>query len=354
MMEFTYNGLVRYGFGFYNPNHAAALFCAIMPFLWGWKRHAWAGWILSLLLVVPLALTYSRTGLLILGFEFVAYFVLAKPKNWKLPFGIFLGMVAVAGICGMLSRFILDQAITNRPAIWLAGLKLCAANPFGVGLGNSGKIVSAFLLDGIECRTLVNSHLTLLAEFGVIAALVWIALIVYALLNGVHKRAVWCAFAGLTLSACSSSVFDWPLLFDFAEYGQLTLLNFLLSWANLLLFLVLGGILICGKPNRKKLALSAGIALIGCGLIFAFYSSDTPRLQGGFIVKSGKTTPLVLYSEEWSLKTVIPYLNDGYILPLNPGLFYYPGRQVYLFGNAVEYVEKFSGKEIIFISPPEF
>lgn len=38
MMEFTYDGMVRYGFGFYNPNHAAALICAVMPFLWGWKR----------------------------------------------------------------------------------------------------------------------------------------------------------------------------------------------------------------------------------------------------------------------------------------------------------------------------
>ena len=43
MMEFTYDGMVRYGFGFYNPNHAAALICAIMPFLWGWKRLPYLG-----------------------------------------------------------------------------------------------------------------------------------------------------------------------------------------------------------------------------------------------------------------------------------------------------------------------
>ena len=31
MMEFTFDGIVRQGFGFYNPNHAAALICAISP-----------------------------------------------------------------------------------------------------------------------------------------------------------------------------------------------------------------------------------------------------------------------------------------------------------------------------------
>ena len=34
MMEFTYDGMVRQGFGFYNPNHAAAVICAVFPFLW--------------------------------------------------------------------------------------------------------------------------------------------------------------------------------------------------------------------------------------------------------------------------------------------------------------------------------
>ena len=34
MMEFTFDGIVRQGFGFYNPNHAAALICALLPFCW--------------------------------------------------------------------------------------------------------------------------------------------------------------------------------------------------------------------------------------------------------------------------------------------------------------------------------
>lgn len=33
-MEFTYEGLVRQGFGFFNPNHAAALFALLLPGVW--------------------------------------------------------------------------------------------------------------------------------------------------------------------------------------------------------------------------------------------------------------------------------------------------------------------------------
>jgi hypothetical protein len=33
-MEFTYHGLVRYGFGFSNPNHAATLFAMVLSFFW--------------------------------------------------------------------------------------------------------------------------------------------------------------------------------------------------------------------------------------------------------------------------------------------------------------------------------
>ena len=34
----------------------------------------------------------------------------------------------------------LDGSMLNRPKIWLAGLRLFAASPDGVGLGNSGAL----------------------------------------------------------------------------------------------------------------------------------------------------------------------------------------------------------------------
>ena len=64
MMEFTCNGVVRWGFGFDNPNHAAALFCALLPLLWGWKKRVWLGFLLSGVLCAALILTCTRTGFL--------------------------------------------------------------------------------------------------------------------------------------------------------------------------------------------------------------------------------------------------------------------------------------------------
>ena len=40
----------RYSFGFYNPNHAAALVCATVPLCWGWMRCVWLGRLLFVLL----------------------------------------------------------------------------------------------------------------------------------------------------------------------------------------------------------------------------------------------------------------------------------------------------------------
>lgn len=226
MMEFTFDGIVRQGFGFYNPNHAAALICAIFPFLWGWKKYAWIGWMLTFLLTVPLVMTYSRTGVLVLAFELAAYFIISKTKNWKLIAAIAGGILLILLIGGIFGRFTLDKAVANRPEIWFAGLKLYAVNPFGVGLGNSGTVVSNFILDSIQCRTLVNSHLTLLAEFGCITGFLWFLSIFYALLTGIKKPRTWCAVAGLCISATIASIFDWDLLSDFQNYGDLPLLNF--------------------------------------------------------------------------------------------------------------------------------
>ncbi len=158
MMEFTFDGLVRHGFGFYNPNHAAALLSAVFPFLWGWKRVPVLGWLLSVAQTVPLALTYSRTGILVLAFELVAFFFFSRPRSSRKAFFVLFGaLLAVALLVGVGARFTLDRAVLNRPEIGLAGLKLAAANPLGVGFGHSGELASIFLLDGIVCRTLAQT-----------------------------------------------------------------------------------------------------------------------------------------------------------------------------------------------------
>ena len=356
MMEFTYHGLVRYGFGFYNPNHAAALFCFIMPFLWGWKRLTWLGYLLSALLLIPLSMTFSRTGLLVLVLEFFTFYFLSGRKNLKLLLSGIAVLILCAGIWGVLSRFTLDKAVTNRPQIWLAGLKIYAANPFGVGLGNSGLLVSTFLLDGVVCRTLVNSHLTLLTEAGMLIGFLWFGLIFYALLNGIRKPTVWCAFAWLTLSSICASTFDLPVLFDFRTFGELGITNFLLSWALLLAYISAGCALARGRINRKRL-LTGGIAALAAVLLpLAFYSSQTPFVRDGMVRKSGREMPLVLYDEEWNPRSVLPYLKDGYFLPLRSGNVkcHQSVRTVWFFGQAAEYAPDYPDVEKTFVSPPEF
>ena len=356
MMEFTYNGLVRYGFGFYNPNHAAALFCFIMPFFWGWKRLTWLGYLLSALLLIPLSMTFSRTGVIVLVFELFAFYLLSGRKNLKLLLIGFFIIVLMSGLMGVLFRFSLDKAVTNRPQIWLAGLKIYAANPMGVGLGNSGLIVSTFLLDGVVCRTLVNSHLTLLTEAGMLIGFLWSGLIFYALINGIRKTAVWCAFAGLTLSAFCASVFDWPVLLDFRTFGELGMTNFLLSWFLLLSYLGTLFYLSWGKINRKRLLIALNASLLIVLLPFVFYSGKTPVVRDGMVRKSGREMPLVLYDDEWNLRSVLPYLKDGYFLPLRSGKVKCPQavRTVWFFGQAAEYAPDYPDAEKTFVSPPEF
>ena len=353
MMEFTFDGIVRQGFGFYNPNHAAALICAVFPFLWGWKKYAWIGWILTFLLTIPLVVTYSRTGVLVLGFELAAYFILIKTKNWKLIAAIAGGILLILFVGGIFGRFAIDKAVTNRPEIWLAGLKLYAANPLGVGLSNSGTVVSNFMLENILCRTLVNSHLTLLVEFGIFAGFFWFSFIFYALFTGIKKPRTWCAVAGLAISAISASIFDWNLLSDFQNFGELPLLNFVLSWLMLLLFLVLTLYLLWGKVNLKRLGIAVGCAILCVILPFCLWKSDTPKVKSD-IVYSSSDVPLVLYDEEWNIKSLLPYCKNGYQIPLQPGLVKIKTEKVILFGNAAEYAPEYPESKITYVNPPDF
>lgn len=356
MMEFTYDGVVRQSFGFYNPNHAAALICAVMPFLWGWRRRwTWVGWSLSIALLVPLALTYSRTGFVVLVLELIGYFILTKCKNWKLIVVVAGAVLGAMVLGGVLLRFTLDRSILNRPEIWWAGLKLCSVNPLGVGFGNSGLLASTFLLDGIECRTLVNSHLTLWSEQGIFVAFVWFSIIFYAISNIKRRPRIGVAFVGLCLSASCASIFDWGVLFDFAEYGKMGLQNFIQAWIMFILFGVLGASLMIGKTRWQRVGIPIGIAGLFV-IVPLLFPCDAPKIRHGHVVRDAEPQVFVMYDEDWTLKNVLDMLNGGYVLPLRPRevVSAPPGGEVWLFGAMVECAGRFDKHKIVLVDPPEF
>ena len=209
----------------------------------------------------------------------------------------------------------------NRPKIWLAGLRLFAANPDGVGLGNSGAVASAFLLDGIpEIRTMINAHITLLAEFGWIVGWVWLAFIGLALFGVRERPRIGLAFAGLALSGCSSTIFDWPVLFDFAEQGGLGLANWALSWMMLVMFVGLGVWLIAGRmqrPHRGRPVIVA-VALAGVMVLVLrlIPAGNAPQVHEGYVIRGDAPRTLVLYDETWKLRTAARRVKGEAALPV--------------------------------------
>ena len=283
--------------------------------------------------------------------------------------GLATAVVAVAiAAWWMWPRLALDGAILNRPKIWLAGLKLFAANPLGIGFGKSGEIASAFMLpDGITVRTLVNSHLTLLAEMGALVGGAWLAFIALALCVGRKLRRTWVAFAGLVLSAFSASVFDWHVLFDFKEMGGFGLVNFVLAWGLFVAFVGMG-VAMCFLTQRHKdteksvsgvygfVGSIAGVAVVLSAVVWGFRSDVTPRVDGDFSRVGRGGTATVYRGEGWQVKSVREFFPNGARYCLSAGV---PeraadGGEVWLFGDAAESAWRFPAARLTLVSPPEF
>ena len=360
MLGFPCGSAMRCGFGFHNPNHAAAFACALLPLCWGWRRYPWLGRLLSLALFLALLMTRSRTGLAVAVAEAVMWSCLRKDRppaprlrsRWLTAAGI--AALAVAVLWWMWPRMALDGSILNRPRIWLAGLQLFAANPDGVGLGNSGAVASAFLLEGVpEIRTMVSAHLTLLAEFGWLAGWTWLSFIGLALCGVRSSPRIGIAFAGLALSGCSSTVFDWPVLLDFAERGGLGMANWVLSWMSLALFLGLGAWLAAWavrrirrvRPAFATVAL-AGMAVLGLRLV---PPGDAPRVRGGWAVSGDAPRTLALHDGSWSLRAVRARAGADAVIPVRPVLRFPHGAEpgsvdrVLLFGRCREWAHLVEG-----------
>ena len=345
----------RFSFGFHNPNHAAALVCALLPLYFGWRRAVWIGRGLAAALFAMLLLTQSRTGLLVAVLEWMAWWVMRRENggfhilDLRSRVGArgkgggssdcllaWLGKWMVATLAVGLSlwwlgpRLALDGSILNRPKIWLAGLRLFAANPGGVGLGNSGTLASAFLLgDGVpEVRTLVNAHLTLLAECGWFVGWVWGAFIALALTGLKESPRIGFAFAGLVASGCSATVFDWAVLLDFAEQGGLGWTNWILSWGMFAFFIGCGTWLVWSRTPRAE---AARVQRAPGSIVFALACSgalvlaarlvppgNAPRVRDGYAFSGDAPRTLALYDGAWNLRAVLPRAGRNAVVPVRP------------------------------------
>ena len=121
----------------------------------------------------------------------------------------------------------------------------------------------------------------------------------------------------------------------------------------LLLFLALTLYLLWDKVNLKRLGFAAGCAILCVILPFCLWKADTPKVKSN-IVYTSPDAPLVLYDEEWNLKSLLPYCKNGYQIPLQLGLVKIKTEKVFLFGNAAEYAPEFPESRIIYVNPPDF
>lgn len=319
MLVFTCGDWVRQGFGFANPNHAAAFICAILPFGWGWSRYRWIGRGFSGVLIAMLFLTFSRTGMIVLMFSWVMWLWMRRGKYDCKRMIYVTAVIIVIVAAGLCPRLTLDGSILNRPRIWLAGLRLFAANPFGIGLGNSGAVVSAFLLpDTIpEVRTLISSHLTLLVESGCFAGWLWFAFIMLAMMGLRQYSRTWIAFVGLVISAGTSTVFDWAVLFDHVQYGGRGWLNWLFSWMLVIVFFVLGLRLLLRAVTVRRVFYVIGASVMLVCSAFLISHKNVPLVEKGYVLSSASPRPFVLYDEACSLRSVRTLLGERFIAPIH-------------------------------------
>ena len=164
----------------------------------------------------------------------------------------------------------------------------------------------------------------------------------------------WCAFIGLSISAFSSSVFDWHILFGVKD--GFSGLNLLFSWMLFLFYLGCGFWLTLRSWTLRRLVYAVFPVISTILLLSLMPKTDVPAVQNGFVVKKGKSMPFVFRDGTWSLRTTLPYLDDGYRIKIAPGCADVPANveSVMLFGTVAESAFRFHNAEIVLVAPPEF
>lgn len=180
--EFFFEGVRRLDWGLGNPNKTAAMLAGLMVAVWSLayiqKRLFWLSASLFTVLGGCLVLTFSRGGLVacIAG---VTVLIVLAPRPWPrqnvimVAFSVLVIVVFVVrfGACRRYTQSFIaeDRSVINRVALWKAAPVMISDAPWGWDSGNAGRAYMQWYqpLDRHErYRTLVNSHLTWLVEFG--------------------------------------------------------------------------------------------------------------------------------------------------------------------------------------------
>ena len=180
-----YRGAERWSLWMDNPNKAAALLAMVALVLFAAAlraRRRWAVWCCSALAgaaCCALVCTFSRGGLLALVAGAAVLFAGARRelpafRRWiplLLAAAMAVGAAAWTGFAGRVARSApsVDASAGNRIELWKAAPRMMADAPGGWGLGRSGAAYMGWYQPLDRCeryRSLVNSHLTWLVEFG--------------------------------------------------------------------------------------------------------------------------------------------------------------------------------------------
>jgi hypothetical protein len=181
-MDTYFKGVWRMDWGMGNPNKTAVLVAMLMIGIWSivYFRNDffWAVLLLFAGLSICLVHTFSRGGILAACMGFVTVIAHA-PRPW--PQWRTLGVLVAIGIVvatfldlnaeqrftqGIVTE---DRSISNRIELWKSAPRMIMDAPNGWGLGNAGQAYIEWyqpLGHRETYRTLVNSHLTWLVEFG--------------------------------------------------------------------------------------------------------------------------------------------------------------------------------------------
>ena len=315
----------RWRLGFENPNKAGCLCAEVvligLALMILFARKWWAlacGSVLAVGAFILLMLTASRSGLVacVAGTAVLLLPRVRSKFSWK-RMAVVVAAVAVAfGIMaatGLVERFTTKLVDTTNESdsfrlnVWRAAPKMMVDSPRGWGLGVSGRAYTSWYQPANEfkiVRTLVNSHLTWLVEFG------WAGRFLYlTLLFGV----LWCLLrvsrrggnplpaallVSLFVAGVFNSVMESPSLWVL-PVGSLALLAFgreRASFRDLKVSFAIGAVgavvvivafVICGSLGRKGAMIHAsrGRVLVNGTSAKTWVVDDGVVLGAGFLGK---------------------------------------------------------------------